>query len=229
MKIGLFSDLHLEHHNSKSADAILKRVADTAQGVDLLVNAGDTHHDPGIRDTIRSYFEGAGFKYIDVLGNHDWYGHEWSKSGVVDIWTNVGAISGTMWTDFNRDWGVELAAQEWISDFRYIKGVSTEEMQKHFELTLEIIENEKSPIVITHFAPSPLSIHPKWAGNMLNGYFCPDALGQLKHRPKLWVHGHIHDPVDYVIEGTRVVANPFGYPYETYQDIEDYSVKVIEI
>ena len=28
---------------------------------------------------------------------------------------------------------------------------------------------------------------------------------------KYWVHGHMHDPVDYTIGETRVLANPRGY------------------
>jgi len=32
---------------------------------------------------------------------------------------------------------------------------------------------------------------------------------------KVWVHGHMHDPVDYMIGETRVLANPRGYiPWE---------------
>ena len=30
-------------------------------------------------------------------------------------------------------------------------------------------------------------------------------------RVALWVHGHMHDPFDYEIYGTRVVCNPRGY------------------
>jgi Icc-related predicted phosphoesterase len=30
----------------------------------------------------------------------------------------------------------------------------------------------------------------------------------------LWIHGHIHTSSDYVIGGTRVVANPRGYPHK---------------
>jgi hypothetical protein len=28
---------------------------------------------------------------------------------------------------------------------------------------------------------------------------------------KLWTHGHMHDPFDYMIGTTRVVCNPRGY------------------
>lgn len=31
------------------------------------------------------------------------------------------------------------------------------------------------------------------------------------HEIAAWVHGHIHDSVDYMIGKTRVVSNPYGY------------------
>jgi Icc-related predicted phosphoesterase len=27
----------------------------------------------------------------------------------------------------------------------------------------------------------------------------------------LWIHGHIHESMDYAVEGTRVLCNPRGY------------------
>ncbi len=30
----------------------------------------------------------------------------------------------------------------------------------------------------------------------------------------LWIHGHTHGCCDYVLGGTRVVANACGYPFE---------------
>jgi hypothetical protein len=44
---------------------------------------------------------------------------------------------------------------------------------------------------------------------------------------KVWVHGHMHDPVDYVIGGTRVVSNPRGYtPWEGDQFVPGQYVEV---
>ncbi len=67
-------------------------------------------------------------------------------------------------------------------------------------------------VVITHHAPSRQSIHPHFAGSLLNGCFVSDlqhlADGQ---RAQLWVHGHTHDSFDYMLNGTRVVCNPRGY------------------
>lgn len=67
-------------------------------------------------------------------------------------------------------------------------------------------------VVITHHAPSPRSIHPRFAGSPLNGCFVSD----LEHlmdgeRVRLWIHGHPHDSFDYTVAGTRVLCNPRGY------------------
>ena len=67
-------------------------------------------------------------------------------------------------------------------------------------------------VVITHHAPSPQSIHPRFAGSLLNACFVSD-LERLadRERVRLWIHGHTHDSFDYPVNGTRVVCNPRGY------------------
>jgi hypothetical protein len=48
----------------------------------------------------------------------------------------------------------------------------------------------------------------------MNGAFRSELDGFIlsKHdRIKLWVHGHMHNPSDYMIGDTRVVCNPRGY------------------
>ncbi len=67
-------------------------------------------------------------------------------------------------------------------------------------------------VVITHHAPSPRSIHPRFAGSLLNPCFVSDAESLLDgRRAQLWIHGHTHDSFDYVCNGTRVLCNPRGY------------------
>ncbi len=42
-------------------------------------------------------------------------------------------------------------------------------------------------------------------------------LSDLQHlmgRMDLWVHGHVHEPVDLIYSRTRIVANPGRYPGE---------------
>ena len=35
-----------------------------------------------------------------------------------------------------------------------------------------------------------------------------------RYQPALWIHGHMHDPVDERLGRTRLIANPAGYAYE---------------
>jgi predicted phosphodiesterase len=72
--------------------------------------------------------------------------------------------------------------------------------------------HDGSTVVVTHHAPSPRSVHPRFAGSPLNACFVSDAHYLLDgRRAQLWVHGHTHDSFDYVVNGTRVVCNPRGY------------------
>jgi predicted phosphodiesterase len=67
-------------------------------------------------------------------------------------------------------------------------------------------------VVITHHAPSPRSVHPRFASSPINPCFVSDLedLMNGEHVP-LWIHGHTHDSFDYAVGGTRVVCNPRGY------------------
>ena len=68
-------------------------------------------------------------------------------------------------------------------------------------------------IVVTHHAPSPRSEAPYHANSSLNPAFASnlDSLIEQSGVP-LWIHGHTHYNVDYVIGLTRVLTNQRGYP-----------------
>lgn len=74
-------------------------------------------------------------------------------------------------------------------------------------------------VVITHFAPSLRSADPRYGLVPGTAGFC-NALDALLPHVQLWIHGHLHAPVDYLAQGVdahgqpwrcRVVANPLGY------------------
>lgn len=230
MKIGLFSDLHLEF--SKNWHDILTRVAETAHGVDLLINAGDTHHVAGVREDVKDFFKKKGFNYLSVGGNHDFYGNHFDdvlnqhREFTID---GVKVVTSVMWTDFSNDPLSEWKAHRSINDFRLINGVSTNAMKHEFNTTLDFIAEVKPDLVVTHFGCHYLSVNDKWKGDDLNPYFCPNALDYVTHKPKVWLHGHIHMPMEYEHEGTRVYANPYGYPRETYANIDHYLTRIIEL
>ncbi len=65
-------------------------------------------------------------------------------------------------------------------------------------------------VVVTHFAPSLRSADPRYGLVPGTTGFC-NALDDLFPAAKLWLHGHLHCPSDYVAQGCRVIANPLGY------------------
>jgi len=65
-------------------------------------------------------------------------------------------------------------------------------------------------VVITHHGPHPLSVAERFKDSVVNPSFISD-LSDLMGSAALWIHGHTHASSDYVVNGTRVVANPRGY------------------
>ncbi|MBX9833372.1 MAG: metallophosphoesterase [Burkholderiaceae bacterium] len=74
-------------------------------------------------------------------------------------------------------------------------------------------------VVVTHFAPSLRSADPRYGLVPGTAGFC-NALDAMLPHAKLWLHGHLHAPSDYTVQGhhdngtpwaCRVVANPLGY------------------
>jgi predicted phosphodiesterase len=140
-------------------------------------------------------------------------------------------LGATLWTDFllyGKDEGRTAAvdaARRFMRDFERIKldaGGATlftpDDAVSLFQrdaawLSAKLAEPHDGPtVVITHHAPSPRSIAPRFAGTPLNACFVSDAEHLLgADRARLWVHGHTHDSFDYSVSGTRVVCNPRGY------------------
>ncbi|MFI5447894.1 metallophosphoesterase [Polaromonas sp. UC242_47] len=72
-------------------------------------------------------------------------------------------------------------------------------------------------VVITHFAPSLLSADPRYGLTPGTAGFC-NSIDELLPLAQLWLHGHLHCPIDYVKSGCRVMANPLGYARNGEQD-----------
>jgi len=73
-------------------------------------------------------------------------------------------------------------------------------------------------VAVTHFAPTLRSHDPRYGVTAGTAGFC-NALDELLPFADVWLHGHLHCPHDYIVEGMRerapfrcrVVANPLGY------------------
>lgn len=253
MRLRILSDLHLEHFDVEpelpqvSADVVvlagdihrqgegLAWAAERLQGMPVILVAGN-HEFYGTRMTelraqMREEAERRGIHFLD------------NDAVVID---GVRFLGTTLWTDFAlyaADEGHEpLVTRELayrlMQDFHLIEHpqgeVFTPEACQalHREartwLETELATPYDGPtVVVSHHAPLRECIPPRYRGDPLSPAFA-SHLGDLMGRMELWVHGHVHEPVDLQIEGTRVIANPAGYPdeFETPLFVPDLVVEV---
>ncbi len=70
-------------------------------------------------------------------------------------------------------------------------------------------------IVITHHAPSIRSIPDIYRDDIICSAYASNLESLIEeHRPNLWLHGHVHNSLDYQIASTRIICNPRGYQNE---------------
>ena len=113
---------------------------------------------------------------------------------------------------------------------------STEDAYNDHKQFLDYLDNflqkdYNKLVVVTHHAPSGLSTPPEFAHQIeMNGGYRSHLDHLIEDHPqiKLWIHGHMHDPVNYRIGNTRVYSNPRGYiGYET--AASKFELKTIDI
>ena len=132
----------------------------------------------------------------------------------------------TLWTDFAL-FGVErkdlamAASAKLMRDFKVIHNADGNVFtpadscalfaEQHAWLASVLkIPFDGPTVVITHHAPTPRSVHPRFAQSLVSAAFASDCTA-LMGQAVLWIHGHTHDSFDYTVDGTRVLCNPRGY------------------
>ncbi len=219
MKLGIFSDLHLE----------FGRWDYTPQPDIFYINAGDTHPFPEIRKDFQGKFQDNLFS---VMGNHDYY-HGTFEGAEAHFYSRIeGGIKiagATLWTDMNPvQWeGYTQVLADYSTTYRlfYNEYIHTHRIHKKF------LFESGADIIVTHHAPSYLSVGEKFKGDSMNCAFATelyDDIMNMSKPPKLWIHGHMHSRSDYMIGDTRVIAWPRGYPNEN-KWYDEYKPLILEI
>jgi len=143
------------------------------------------------------------------------------------VLNGVRFLGSILWTDFSlfgeadKFFSMQRARQSMV-DFSIIQkggrsftpedAIQLHEQSRSWLKTMLAEPFDGKTVVVTHHAPSSQSVHPRYASDLLTPAFA-SSLEELmgRERVELWVHGHMHDPFDYEIYGTRVVCNPRGY------------------
>lgn len=145
----------------------------------------------------------------------------------VIVHDGVRFVGSTLWTDFllfgeEQREAAMREGQRFLRDFTRIRygdaPYTPQDSVARFATHRRFLERvlatpfAGSTVVVTHHAPSPASVHPRFHRSALNACFVSDLEALMDgSRVALWIHGHTHDSFDYVVNGTRVVCNPRGY------------------
>ena len=144
-------------------------------------------------------------------------------------------LGATLWTNLNRgDALTSYHLKHMMNDYKVIQNhyldrnvyhkLTPEHTFKTHVTTMQyfrlmLSEHRDKPfVVITHHAPSFASVPEYYKhDHLMNGGYASDLSEEIldNENIRVWVHGHMHDPVDYKIGETRVLSNPRGYPGET--------------
>lgn len=142
---------------------------------------------------------------------------------------DVTFLGATMWTDCNRGNPLTIAAlATGMNDYRTITYCNNGTYRKLHPKDTAAIHSEtktwlraeldnvkdRKVVVVTHHAPSYMSIGPQYQGDShMNGGYVSDLSELILDHPqiKFWVHGHTHDTFDYAIGDCRILCNPRGY------------------
>lgn len=234
MKINVLSDLHLNHEGlprpANDADVIVlagdiarpQQAIEWAKGIGrpvVYVPGNHEYYGDSIdarRDELKSLCAGTSVHLLDC--------------GVV-VLDGVRFVGATLWTDLKLFGAGERRAaaldeaRYCLRDFSRIHvdrgrtafltpeaSAAMHESQLAW-LTGRVATPFDGPtVVVSHHAPSPKSIHRRFATSPLNLCFISDLERVLDgDRIRVWIHGHTHDSFDYRVNGTRVVCNPRGY------------------
>lgn len=239
MRLRILSDLHLEHFDEgrelpdAEADVVvlagdihrhaegLRWAAERFAGVPIIYVPGN-HEFYGtcmmtLRQTLCDEAQALGIHLLD------------NDTVTVD---GVRFLGTTLWSDFalyddrpgHDAEATDHKARLRMPDFQIIEQppgevFTPQASQALHRQALDWLEAELGrphagpSVVVSHHAPLAKCVPPHYRGDALSPAFASD-LERLMGPMALWVHGHVHDPVDLDCKGTRVVANPGGYPGE---------------
>jgi Icc-related predicted phosphoesterase len=142
-------------------------------------------------------------------------------------------VGATLWTDCNQGDGLTMYhLKSGMNDYRiitmkngeiYHKLTPQRTFEEHIrtkEYIEQVLRNNRERatplpvVVVTHHAPSKLSIKPRYENDtLMNGGYSSDLSELMLDHPEIrvWTHGHTHDEFKYTVGETTVLCNPRGY------------------
>lgn len=248
MKIHLLSDLHaeFESYEYRETDSELVVLAgDTnvkEKGVDWALEVITKKPVMYVLGN-HEYYGSAYPKLVKVLKDKCKNTNVHILENDVFTYQDVNIFGCTLWTDFKLFGDPRIAGyecQQVMSDYKKIRVSPKYSKLRSIDVatihsrSLSWLESEISKyaggknVVVSHHAPSPNSLPGQNAEEYVSAAYASQLEGVVeKYKPQVWIHGHVHNSVDYLMGSCRIVCNPRGYPDERNPDFD--SELVVEV
>lgn len=244
MWLQLVSDLHLDFRlQADRWKQVVDAITDPleSQSIDVLVVAGDlAEARQGVWTEALTTLAQLYPTVLLVLGNHEHYATAKTRlerqidhlpTNIIHLDASEVELGGlrfagcTLWFPEGKPRQLE----DQLNDFRIIPDFRSWVYQQH-QRDVNFLKHSSADVIITHHAPHPLSVHPRYLGDSLNHFFFNNLEELiLKINPKLWLHGHTHQSFDYKVGSSRVICHPLGYPGELYRSDCHYRPVLVEL
>lgn len=244
MKIQIISDVHLEFRTRFNPKPVIQKNADYIVFAGDIVTSPEAAYEyfSEVRKQTKASIiyvlgnhEFYGNQLPDVIDLYDRAlddiedAYMIDKSSIFFANHNVRFVGSTGWTSY-RNGEDQHACEMFMNDFRAIKAIDDFGQQRFIEPLQLRAEHTKCKeffekaliqqsgvytIAVSHHAPTPKSIAPKYRTSNINGAFYEDLRDMIhRHKPHMWIHGHTHNMCTYTVGKTEIVCNPMGYPFE---------------
>lgn len=168
------------------------------------------------------------------------------ENGCVRLDKHTKLLAATMWTNMNNlDYNIMDISGCWMNDYKkvvykedsnYRRLKPKDTVNQHIE-TIRFFERELNKdgnfIIATHHAPSMISTEPKLRagyGKEILYAYGSNLENFIVEHPRIthWIHGHVHNQLDYFVDGCRVLCNPRGYYGHEHHEVE-HKLTIVEI
>ena len=245
MNVTVFSDIHLEFSPMDPGTGdVLILAGDICTAYELGTGSDlDKRYQEFFAKCVAGYN-----KVFYTLGNHEHYYGVWelnerkirenipseisvllNQSEYYNGWHFVGT---TLWADFNNQNPVMMQTVALsMNDYHQVIKMDGTPLQPRDTLAAhdetvawlkQVLPTLRGNVfVFSHHAPSKCSNKGGYAHSDVSGAYCSDLSHIIEMNPhiKYWVHGHLHESVDYEIGSTNIISNPRGYvPYNPNAD-----------
>jgi|WetSurSiteA1Bulk_404760.scaffolds.fasta_scaffold00038_68 Icc-related predicted phosphoesterase len=228
MNIQILSDVHIEFHMDYGRSFI---DALNPDGVDVLVIAGDLGVVNPVCGPKSQLFDalkrlcGKFPHVVYVLGNHEFYNNTYTSvhsrfcffsDTVLNLhWLNNDSVKidgvkfsgSTLWCSPDP---YNALYEHMVNDYLVIKDFREWVYEQNAIAQTFLSKRVDSDVIVTHYLPSPSSIHERFKDSRLNRFFLCNMERHIGSQ-KLWIHGHTHESFNYMLGNTRILCNPLGY------------------